>query len=310
MSESIAWQRSSVLEWQLGSRFGVSQWEDTFAMNPAVVEPVPTASTLVAPLAIPPEFLPDHENIVTEDDTPVDNVFSEKQQRILTEPLYSSWPGPGEGRPFLALANVGLFSSIRQPPVVPDAMLSLDVRAADDLWKKENRSYFIWIFGKTPEVVIEVVSNRDGGEDSDKLALYARIGIPYYVIYDPEKHLGANVFRAFKLDVRHYAPLADASWMPEVGLGLKLWEGKYEDCHATWLRWCDRDGNVIPTGRERADDTQERLEQTKERLEQTKERLEQTKERLDEAERQLAQEQLLRRQLEAKLKQLGIDRDV
>ena len=28
--------------------------------------------------------------LVTEDDTPVDNLLSEKQQRLLTEPLYSS----------------------------------------------------------------------------------------------------------------------------------------------------------------------------------------------------------------------------
>lgn len=37
--------------------------------------------------------------IVTEDDTPVDNIHSEKHQRILSEPLYSSWarPPPAEG---------------------------------------------------------------------------------------------------------------------------------------------------------------------------------------------------------------------
>ena len=53
------------------------------------------------------------ENLVTEDDTPVDNILSEKQQRLLTEPLYGAWSGPDQHapghRPFLALANVGLF---------------------------------------------------------------------------------------------------------------------------------------------------------------------------------------------------------
>jgi hypothetical protein len=43
----------------------------------------------------------------------VDNVFSEKQQRLLTVPLYDSWAGPasdaGERRTFAAMANVGLF---------------------------------------------------------------------------------------------------------------------------------------------------------------------------------------------------------
>jgi hypothetical protein len=53
-----------------------------------------------------PEIRPPLDDLVTEDDTPVDNMFSEKQQRLLTEPLYSSWDA---GRPFLATANVGLF---------------------------------------------------------------------------------------------------------------------------------------------------------------------------------------------------------
>ena len=50
---------------------------------------------------------PDLSHLVTEDDTPVDNRFSERQQRLLPHLLFSSWP---EGRPFEALSNVGLFS--------------------------------------------------------------------------------------------------------------------------------------------------------------------------------------------------------
>ena len=58
------------------------------------------------------------ENLVTEDDQPVDNILSEKQQRLLTEPLYGSWSGSDqEGTPgycrFMALANVGLFYALR-----------------------------------------------------------------------------------------------------------------------------------------------------------------------------------------------------
>ncbi len=45
-----------------------------------------------------------------------------------------------------------------------------------------------------------------------------------------------------------------------VGLGLMLWEGMFEGRMDTWLRWCDTDGNVIPTGRERAEAEKERAE--------------------------------------------------
>jgi len=81
------------------------------------------------------------DNLVTEDDTPVDNMLSEKQQRLLTEPLYSSRDA---GRLFLAASNVGLFYSVRQPPAVPDALLSLDVEVPGDWLAKKHRSYFVW----------------------------------------------------------------------------------------------------------------------------------------------------------------------
>ncbi len=104
--------------------------------------------------------------------------------------------------------------------------------------------------GKSPDVVIELVSDRRGGEDTLKKRHYARIGVKYYVIFDPEKHLRKGVLRAFSLRAGSYKPLKRL-WFKSVGLGLMLWEGTYEtrteDC---WLCWCDEQGKPIPTGRE------------------------------------------------------------
>jgi hypothetical protein len=55
--------------------------------------------------------------------------------------------------------------------------------------------------------------------------------------------------------------------MPEVGLGLTLWEGSFEGKHETWLRWCDQDGIVIPTGAERAEQEHQRAEREFDRAE-------------------------------------------
>jgi len=145
----------------------------------------------------------DVEDIVTEDDTPVDNLYSEKQQRLLTEPLYSSWAGPpaeteGVRRKFLVASNVGLFFALRQPPLVPDVFLSLDVQVAKDWYEKRHRSYFFWEFGKAPEVVIEIVSNREGNELGSKRRDYARIGIAYYAVYDPTHQLGDEELRIYE----------------------------------------------------------------------------------------------------------------
>src|SRR5258707_14676676 len=102
-------------------------------MNPTTPLPTPLVEEQPAPLTVPEWAIPDLSKLITEDDTPVDSIFAEKQQRLLTHPLYCSWPGPGEGRPFLALANVGYFYSYRKPSLVPDMMLGLDVEKAGPL---------------------------------------------------------------------------------------------------------------------------------------------------------------------------------
>lgn len=217
-------------------------------------------------IALPLEVRPGVEHLVTEDDTPVDNLFSEKQQRLLTEPLYASWPGPGEGRPFLAMANVGLFYSVEQAPFVPDMLLSLDVDCPADLWVKSHRSYFTWLYGKPPDVVVEIVSNREGGEDVDKLDGYARIRIPYYAIFDPEQLLSDDVLRVYELRRLHYRALGESLLLPGIGLGLQLWRGAYEGHDNSWLRWVDANGQLIPTGGERAQQAEQRAERLAEQV--------------------------------------------
>jgi Uma2 family endonuclease len=166
-----------------------------------------TAATApeVDPTKPPPaEYLPDYDQFVTEDDAPVDNFFSEKQQRLLTEPLYSARMAERLRRPLLAAANVGVFYGEGQPAIVPDALVSLDVELAADLWPKPNRSYFIWRFGKPPDAVVEIVSNREGGELERKRERYARLGVAYYVVFDPQRIAGgggAAVLRVARADV-------------------------------------------------------------------------------------------------------------
>ncbi len=191
----------------------------------------------------------------------MDNFFSEKQQRLLTEPLYSSWVASGQQRSFIAASNVGLFYAVRRPPLVPDALLSMDVELPADLQPKSHRSYFVWEYGKAPDVVVEVVSNREGGEASHKLAAYARIGVRYYAIYDPESLLGAEVLRGYHLDATEFHKMDEPLWFPGVGLGLRIWHGSYEDHDNTWLRWVDAGGTPIPTGQERAARLAEQLRQ-------------------------------------------------
>lgn len=212
---------------------------------------------------------PDISHIVTEDDTSVDNFQSEKQQRLLVEPLYSS---PVLPSPFIVAANVGIFHALKQPPIVPDAFLSLGVAMPSDWSQKQNRSYFVWEFGKVPEVCIEVVSNREGEELTGKKAIYARIGVPYYAVFDPleqlqsASELNESLLKVWALNAGAYTELAAPFWLGHVGLGLTLWEGEFEAVTGIWLRWCLQDGSLILTGKERADREQQRANQLADRL--------------------------------------------
>ena len=196
----------------------------------------------------PAEYLPDYEQFVTEDDAPVDNFFSEKQQRLLTEPLYSARAAERLGRPLLAAANVGVFYGEGQPAIVPDALVSLDVELAADLWPKPNRSYFIWRFGKPPDAVVEIVSNREGGELAHKRERYAQLGVAYYVVFDPQRVLGEEMLQCYELRGRTYAPCT-GGWLEDIGLGVRLWDGEYEGVKAVWLRWCIERGTSSRPGR-------------------------------------------------------------
>jgi Uma2 family endonuclease len=229
---------------------------------------------------VPPEAIPNVENLVIEDGKPVDSIFVEKQQRLLTQTLYCSWSAPCEGGAFLVVSNVGLFYKYGDPPFVPDVMLSLKV-SVGGLSIKDNRSYFVWVKGKVPEVVIEIVSDKRGGEETHKMLAYAQMGISYYVIFDPEGYLGKGILRAFGLNQGIYEELEDR-YFPRVGLGLTMWEGEFERHHRTWLRWCDSNKQVIPTGRERVE--QERLakEQAQQRAEQAQQRAERLAQQLRE----------------------------
>jgi len=117
----------------------------------------------------------DISHLTIEDDTPVDNFQSEKQQRLLVEPLYSSW-SPDVS--FIAAANVGVFYALKQDSIVPDALLSLNVQMPTDWSQKQNRSYFVWEFGKVPEVCVEIVLIAKATSWTQRRTTTPRLGLP------------------------------------------------------------------------------------------------------------------------------------
>ena len=260
----------------------------------------------------------DTSHLVIEDDTPVDNFQSAQQQRLLIDALYSAQAIP---LPFIAEANVGVFYQLKGDPIVPDVLLSLGVKRAEDFSQRDNRTYFVWQFGKVPDVCIEIVSNQEGDELSlsprsqrrgkarGKKDIYAQIGVPYYVVFDPlrqlqgEQDLQGALLRVWTISPTGYAELTPSPgiastgefvWLDGVGLGLTLWQGPFEEeTSRLWLRWCDPQGQIFPTGAEGQAAERQRAETERQRAETERQRAETERQRAD--------------RLAEKLRELGID---
>ncbi len=135
-------------------------------------------------------------------------------------------------------------------------------------------------------------ANREGSE-VEKARRYARLGVRYDVIFDPERWLGDRVLRGYVLHGLDYVELMDLSWIEELGLGLVTWPGRCEDMEGLWLRPCGPDKGLLPLPTEVAEEAQTRAEVAETRAEVAQARAEAAEER---AERLLA-----------RLRELGVE---
>ncbi|MEH1911878.1 MAG: Uma2 family endonuclease [Nostoc sp.] len=218
-------------------------------------------------------YVPDASKLLTENDT-LDNFATSKQKRLLIGSLYSTL----QQQTFFAAANVGVYHTDGQPAIVPDVFLSFDVQMPENWWEKQNRCYMVWRFGKPPEVVLEIVSNKEGDELGKKLKIYEHMRASYYIVYDPNQQLGEKILRVYELRGTRYFETSEI-WLEKVGLGVTLWKGKFEDRQDTWLRWCYQDGTVLLTGDERAEQERQHAEQERQYAEQERQRAEQAEQR-------------------------------
>lgn len=272
-------------------------------MSTVVAEPIPEPSADLYDITeIANRVRAVAKTLITEDDEPVDNLYCAKLQRLLVAILYASWSlpedaeNPAAPRTFLADANVGIYSTLRGRALVPDVFLSVGVEVGEE-WQtdKEPRCYFVWEFGKPPDMVLEIVSNKVGNETGSKLRDYARAGIRYYVIYDAWLSLSNVPVRVYELAAGGYRLRANRQ-LPELGLGLTLWQGTFEGLSGDWLRWTDLAGNLLPTAQELADQETARANQEATRADQETARANQEAARAE--------------RLAAKLRELGLDADM
>jgi hypothetical protein len=140
-------------------------------------------------------------------------------------------------------------------PVVPDGFLSVGVERKKG--GKSRRSYAVWEEnGVVPILTLEMVSHTPGGEYDEKMAIYAKLGVLYYVIYNPEfwRRDQHQPFEVYKLvDGNYQQQIGEPYWMPEVGLGIGRYRGIAAGIQQELLSWYDRQGDRYLTAEERAE---------------------------------------------------------
>jgi hypothetical protein len=97
-----------------------------------------------------------------------------------------------------------------------------------------------------------------------------------------------------------YAVLARVAAGP--GLGPDALAGAVRELDTVWLRWCDRQGRVIPTGAERANQERQRADQERQRADQERQRADQERLRAEHLAAQLRGRELAGRPFPARLK--------
>ena len=90
--------------------------------------------------------------------------------------------------------------------------VSPDILVAFGLGQKFRRTYKVWEEGKPPDFVMEFSSKRTYQNDLDeKMALYARMNIPDYFLYDPDRRYLPSPLMGFRLVAGTYVEIASDS---------------------------------------------------------------------------------------------------
>lgn len=189
-----------------------------------------------------PRYLPTADELPCSDDTPVDNELQEIIPSLLKSILQILW---ADRMDWFFGIDMGIYTHPEQPPIVPDGFLSLNV---DRFYDEELRlSYLLWEEDIPPIFVLEVVSTTPGGEYTHKLDDYARMGILYYVIYNPKRRRKPKLEIYKLVNSKYELQTANPLWMPEIDLGIGSDRAEYGGLMREWLYWYDENDRRYPT---------------------------------------------------------------
>ncbi|MEM9212899.1 MAG: Uma2 family endonuclease [Cyanobacteria bacterium P01_F01_bin.150] len=211
-------------------------------------------------------------------DDPVDNLAQPALAAALTDSLNQAGLVSDTG---FTMTNYGLCADLNGHTVVkaPDwAYVDRITVPREDI----VRSYTPYLEGDTPCIVIEFLSETPGGEYSvkpthppGKWYFYeAVLKVPYYVLFEPTS--GDLEVYSFQEGIVHKNVIMENNgryWIESMQLFLGVWQGDRQDRSGYWLRWWDKDDNLLLWGFEKAEQEAQRAEQAENDVEKLREQL-------------------------------------
>lgn len=206
------------------------------------------------------------------DDEPVDNINQPSLAAALTESLEIAGKLPAN---CLITTNYGICATVNRKIVVkaPDWAYIPSIQVQR---QEVKRSYTPQLQGNIPVIVMEFLSDTEGGEYSikptyppGKWFFYEQIlGVPNYIIFEPD----AGELEVYHLDEqrRYQLQTPDAHnryWITQIGLFLGVWQGIRENRIGYWLRWWDEQGELLLWGSESVNQERQEKEIAQQRAE-------------------------------------------
>lgn len=206
------------------------------------------------------------------DDEPVDNINQPLLAAALTESLELAVRLSANA---LTITNYGICATLNNKIVVkaPDWGFIPSIRVPRE---EVKRSYTPQLQGDFPVIVMEFLSDTEGGEYSSKPTYppgkwfyYEQVlKVPNYAIFEPE----TGVLEVYRLDNSGQYQLQTPDennrlWIAEMNLFLGIWQGSRENRTGYWLRWWDEHGELLLWGSELATKERQRAEQERQRAE-------------------------------------------
>ena len=214
-------------------------------------------------------------DLVYEDGVPLDTPWHRFEIDLLSQLVVRAMAGRGR-EDYYTGGNMFIYFSLEQAELIRTAppheyrhVAGPDFFFVDRVPNRDRKAWVAWKEqGRYPDVIGELLSPSTAHVDrTRKKELYERtFRTPEYFLYDPDR----DQLDAFRLGVRGaYEPIPPDPhgrvWSEPLGLWLGRWRGTHMRLEATWLRFFDADGRLIPTDGEVAGAERQRADAERQR---------------------------------------------